>query len=330
MKDKRKRDFEIRLLKGELEKRKTYPRGVPPGPSPEELWEQRERDAEKARRAAGTWSDSESAGTGPRTGAQGPLAPTATPRRVSATCATGPRHRTRFGGGPSLSQAARAGRRPRPVSCERRGRGPAAGAHPSSGPWSPSRGSLKRPRHSYGESPVRGGGGDPGRPEHGGPSCGGLVRVRGQQRQPVAAAPLCARHGVRDGFGLVTRTGVTGSQAALVLRPVGPGSPGRAGASEPGREIRDGPGNQASHDARAPALSPSGRMRQGGRAQARSAAPRAHPGTAGPRCQGRRRVCPDSLDWGEGQRSRRLSLCCRRARLRPAHWVGFREPPPLI
>ena len=45
MKDKRKRDFEIRVLKGELEKRKTYPRGVPPGPSPEELREQRERDA---------------------------------------------------------------------------------------------------------------------------------------------------------------------------------------------------------------------------------------------------------------------------------------------
>ncbi len=52
MKDKRKRDFEIRLLKGELEKRKTYPRGVPPGHSPEELWEQRERDAEKARKDA--------------------------------------------------------------------------------------------------------------------------------------------------------------------------------------------------------------------------------------------------------------------------------------
>ena len=52
MKDKRKRDFEIRLLKGELEKRKTYPRGVPPGPSPEELREQRERDAEKARKDA--------------------------------------------------------------------------------------------------------------------------------------------------------------------------------------------------------------------------------------------------------------------------------------
>ena len=52
MKDKRKRDFEIRLLKGDLEKRKTYPRGVPPGPSPEERREQRERDAEKARKDA--------------------------------------------------------------------------------------------------------------------------------------------------------------------------------------------------------------------------------------------------------------------------------------
>ena len=47
IKDKRKRDFEIRLLKENLEKRKTYPRGEPPGPSPEELREQRERDAEK-------------------------------------------------------------------------------------------------------------------------------------------------------------------------------------------------------------------------------------------------------------------------------------------
>jgi len=52
MKDKRKRDFEIRLLKGDLEKRKKYPLGVPAGPSPEELQEQRERDAEKARKDA--------------------------------------------------------------------------------------------------------------------------------------------------------------------------------------------------------------------------------------------------------------------------------------
>ena len=52
MTDKRKRDYQIRLLKEELEKRKTYPRGVPPGPSPEELREQRERDAEKARKDA--------------------------------------------------------------------------------------------------------------------------------------------------------------------------------------------------------------------------------------------------------------------------------------
>jgi hypothetical protein len=52
MKDKRKRDFEIRLLKEDLEKRKKYPRGVPPGPSSEELREQRERDAEKARKDA--------------------------------------------------------------------------------------------------------------------------------------------------------------------------------------------------------------------------------------------------------------------------------------
>jgi hypothetical protein len=52
MKDKRKRDFEIRLLKGDLEKRKKYPLGVPAGPFPEELQEQRERDAEKARKDA--------------------------------------------------------------------------------------------------------------------------------------------------------------------------------------------------------------------------------------------------------------------------------------
>jgi hypothetical protein len=52
MKDKRKRDFEIWLLKGELEKWKTCPRGVPSGPSPAERREQREREAEKARKDA--------------------------------------------------------------------------------------------------------------------------------------------------------------------------------------------------------------------------------------------------------------------------------------
>lgn len=52
MKDKKKRDFEIRLLKDELEKRKTYPRGVPPGPSQEELREKREKEAEKKRKDA--------------------------------------------------------------------------------------------------------------------------------------------------------------------------------------------------------------------------------------------------------------------------------------
>ncbi len=52
IKEKRKQDFEILLLKGELEKRKKYPRGVPPGPSPEEVREQRERDAEKAQNDA--------------------------------------------------------------------------------------------------------------------------------------------------------------------------------------------------------------------------------------------------------------------------------------
>ena len=52
MTNKRKRDFEIRLLKESLEQRKKYPRGVPPGPSPEQLQEQRVRDAEKARKDA--------------------------------------------------------------------------------------------------------------------------------------------------------------------------------------------------------------------------------------------------------------------------------------
>jgi hypothetical protein len=42
----------MRLLKDELEKRKKYPRGVPAGPSAEEQREQRERDAEKARKDA--------------------------------------------------------------------------------------------------------------------------------------------------------------------------------------------------------------------------------------------------------------------------------------
>ena len=52
VKDKRKRDFEILLLKGDIEKRKKYPLGVPPGPSPEYLQEQRKREAEKARKDA--------------------------------------------------------------------------------------------------------------------------------------------------------------------------------------------------------------------------------------------------------------------------------------
>jgi hypothetical protein len=44
--------FEIRFSKGELEKRKKFSRGVPPGPSPDELREQRERNAEKIRKDA--------------------------------------------------------------------------------------------------------------------------------------------------------------------------------------------------------------------------------------------------------------------------------------
>ena len=50
--DKRKRDLEILLLKGEIDRRRKYPMGVPPGPSPEEIQEQRKRDAENARKRA--------------------------------------------------------------------------------------------------------------------------------------------------------------------------------------------------------------------------------------------------------------------------------------
>jgi hypothetical protein len=167
--------------------------------------------------------------------------------RVSATCATGPRHRTRFGGGPSLSQAARAGRRPN-VSCGRRGRGPAAGAPPSSGPWPPSRGSPKRPRLSSGES----GGGDPGRSGRrrrpgppGGPSCGGLVRVRGQRR-PSLLHPSARVTVSETDSGWRLGTGLRRPYESVVQLPVGPGSPGRAGASGPGhgpvRGLRAGPG----------------------------------------------------------------------------------------
>ena len=52
VKVKRKRDFEILLLKGDVAKRDKYPRGVPPGPSPEYLQELRIREAEKARKDA--------------------------------------------------------------------------------------------------------------------------------------------------------------------------------------------------------------------------------------------------------------------------------------
>ncbi len=50
--EKRKRDLYIRLLKGELEVRKTYPRGVPPGPSPEKPRKQREAEEKKKRKDA--------------------------------------------------------------------------------------------------------------------------------------------------------------------------------------------------------------------------------------------------------------------------------------
>ena len=58
VKDKRKRDFEILLLKGDIEKRKKYPLGVPPGPSPEYLQEQRK---ERQRRQGKTRNSNGSA-----------------------------------------------------------------------------------------------------------------------------------------------------------------------------------------------------------------------------------------------------------------------------
>ena len=52
MKDTWKQEFDIQLLKNQLEKRKKYPRGVPAEPFPEELREPRQRDEEKARKEA--------------------------------------------------------------------------------------------------------------------------------------------------------------------------------------------------------------------------------------------------------------------------------------
>ena len=193
MKDTWKQEFDIQLLKNQLEKRKKYPRGVPAEPSPEELREPRQRDEEKARkeakhalkcklawkivplmvcqravrameagkrkprgappraarRAPGTWSDSEPTGTGPRTGAQGPLATTATPHRVSTTRAAGQLHRTRLGGGPSGSQGGPQTAAPRysaGVPTEARSVR-AAGAPPSAGTQTVAS-SPDHPRHS--------------------------------------------------------------------------------------------------------------------------------------------------------------------------------------
>jgi len=53
---KQKQNFHIRLLKGELEVRKTFPRGVPPGPSPEQLRQQREAE-EKKKREDAEWEE---------------------------------------------------------------------------------------------------------------------------------------------------------------------------------------------------------------------------------------------------------------------------------
>ena len=45
--DKKKQDFHLRLLKDEVERRKTNPLGVRLGPSPQEVKEKREREAEE-------------------------------------------------------------------------------------------------------------------------------------------------------------------------------------------------------------------------------------------------------------------------------------------
>jgi len=45
--DKKKQDFHLRLLKGEVERRKTNPLGFRLGPSPQEVKEKREREAEE-------------------------------------------------------------------------------------------------------------------------------------------------------------------------------------------------------------------------------------------------------------------------------------------
>jgi hypothetical protein len=50
--EKLKKEFHIRLLKDELEIRKTYPRGVPLGPSPEHLRKLREAKANHKRKEA--------------------------------------------------------------------------------------------------------------------------------------------------------------------------------------------------------------------------------------------------------------------------------------
>ncbi len=54
--EKQKQNFHIRLLKGELEVRKTFPCGVPPGPSPEQLRQQREAE-EKKKREDAEWEE---------------------------------------------------------------------------------------------------------------------------------------------------------------------------------------------------------------------------------------------------------------------------------
>ena len=45
--DKKKHDYHLRLLKDEVERRKTNPLGVRLGPSPKEVKEKREREAEE-------------------------------------------------------------------------------------------------------------------------------------------------------------------------------------------------------------------------------------------------------------------------------------------
>ena len=149
-----------------MEAGKSKPRGAP-------------RAARRSGRTPGTWSDSEPTGTGPRTGAQGPLA---APHRVSTTRAAGPLHRTRLGSGPSGSPGGPQTAAPRlSAGAPTEARSVrAAGVPPSAGPETVAS-SPDQPRHARrglaaptGPESRSGRRRRPGPP--GGPSFGGLLR----------------------------------------------------------------------------------------------------------------------------------------------------------